>query len=65
MYPSSTDTKRPPLEYSASSNKYINQSLTLTPSQYQMDPNNVSIDPKSMRKMVLHYDQMTPVHNEE
>ncbi|TNV87579.1 hypothetical protein FGO68_gene9425 [Halteria grandinella] len=65
MYPSSTDTKRPPLEYSASSAKYINQSLSFTPSQNgqsdQMEGHDCGImDQKSISKLILKYDHLTP-----
>lgn len=45
MYlPDSTETKRPALEYSASSTKYMNHSLTFTPSQYLNDQTNLTMD---------------------
>ena len=66
LYPNSTDTKRPPLEYSASSAKYLNNSLTFTPSQYQANEDqnaSMQIDMKSVTKIKLKYDHLTPVQN--
>ncbi len=75
IYPDTVEKKRVhnQQELSASSAKYLNQSLTFTPSQYQTQDDqtnhmNCSIyeqEQKSFPHMTLHYDQLTPIKNRD